>query len=222
MDSKPTDLKTTLTTPGWRRLNLLKKPAALTLVALATVLFFRSFLTYDPEAIVFTQDVAAGSEVTESDIRKTTVPREYLAESAVKDAQETIGRSAASTITAGEIATPVRFIGNDLTASFLPDFAHEDATLNMVPLRLADPAIIPLLLHGDTISVITQDKEPGWSKVLAPRGKAILSAQTAPSTILVALPENTAQEVAAHFLDSPLTVVLIGTRSHADPTAGEE
>ena len=87
----------------------------------------------------------------------------------------------------------------------------------MVPLTLAEPSVIPLLQHGDTISVITQDQETGHPETITAGGKVILAGESDPSTILIALPKSSAEKVAARSLNTPLAVILTGDRAEHHP-----
>lgn len=185
---------------------------------IATVLFIRSMISSDPHVAVFVADLPAGHEITAEDVEVREVPTDLIPGTAVVVASEAIGRIAASSISAGEIVTTPRFIGNELLASFVPEDTGDlpGEELNMVPLKLADTAIIPLLHHGDTISVITHDPETGLPLTIATGGRVILAGDSSmadPSTLLIALPETTAGIVAAASLSSPLAVVLTGNRA---------
>lgn len=211
-------LKTVLTTPGWHRLLLIRRGLATLLLLMAALLFLRSLYSTDPQVAVFTTDIPAGSTITTGDVELRSVPTDLVPATAITEIADVEGRVSASAITAGEIVTTPRFIGNELISSFVANSTENFSSekLNMVPLKLADPSVIPLLHHGDTISVVSQDPETGLPLTIATGGKVILAGEAGtsdPSTLLVALPENTAGTVAAASINSPLAVVLTGERS---------
>lgn len=212
------DLKTTLTTPGWHRTLLIRRALAALLLLIAAVLFIRSLISTDPRIAVFTVDIPAGTEITATDVTLQSMPSALVPHTAVHDPTEVVGRIAASSISAGEIVTAPRFVGNELIASFVANGTEEfpGEQFHMVPLKLADPSVIPLLHHGDTISVISHDPDSGLPRTIATGGKVVLVGQSGssdPSTVLIALPESSSGMVAAASLSSPLAVVLTGGRS---------
>ncbi|NLZ58795.1 MAG: hypothetical protein GX898_10970 [Corynebacterium sp.] len=211
-------LKNILTTPGWHRSLFIRRTLAGFFLLLAAVLFIHSLFSTDPRVAVFVTDIQAGSVIHSTDMELRAIPPELVPEGALTDTADAEGRISASTITSGEIVTAPRFVGNELIASFVINDIDNPLSeeLNMVPLKLADPSILPLLHHGDTISVVSQDPETGLAQTIASGGRVILvgEANTSdPSTLLIALPETTARTVAAASLHSPLAVVLTGERA---------
>lgn len=212
------NLKTTLTTPGWHRTLLIRRTIAAILLTTAGILFTSSLISTDPRVVVFSRDIPAGTEITGQDLEFRRIPSDLLPDQVVRTPEEVIGRITASSITAGEWVTAPRFVGTELVSSLTSD----DPTIppagpyNMVPLKLADPSIIPLLLPGDTISVISHEPDTGLPVTIASGGKVVLVGDTTtadPATVLVALPQPDADAVAAASLNSPLAVVLTGDRT---------
>ena len=81
---------------------------------------------------------------------------------------DVLGTVAVSAAQPGEVVTSARFISSELTATLVHGKNSDEITgeksgepglesVHMVPISLADPEIIPLLNHGDTVSVITED-----------------------------------------------------------------
>lgn len=212
------NLKNILTTPGWHRSLFIRRGLATALLALAALLFTRSLFSTDPQVMVFTTDIPAGAIISATDVELRAIPAELVPATALGDTAEVEGRISASTITAGEIVTTPRFVGNELIASFVTKGTEDPSSeeLNMVPLKLADPSIIPLLHHGDAISVVSQDPNTGLPHTIAAGARVILAGEantSDPSTLLIALPETAARLVAAASLNSPLAVVLTGERA---------
>ncbi|WP_096459767.1 SAF domain-containing protein [Corynebacterium suranareeae] len=175
----------------------------------------QSWLKKDPLAVVVLQDIPAGSTVTSTDVGLRAVPDTYLPNNSFSSVDDVVGLVAASTLSSGEIATEPRFVGTELINSIVSNVTEESSTeeINMVPLSLAEPSVIPLLQHGDTISVVSQDSDTGLPEKIAAGGKVILAGGTDPSTILIALPKSLAENVAAQSLNTPLAVVLTGDRA---------
>lgn len=213
------NLKTTLTTPGWHRTLLLRRTLAATLLFIAGVLFAGSLISTDPRVVVFSRDIPAGTQITDQDLELRRIPSDLVPDQVIRIPEEALGRITASPVTAGEWVTAPRFVGTELVFSLADDTdpaAAPTGPFNMVPLRLADPSIIPLLLPGDTISVISQNPDTGLPDTIASGGKVVLVGDTAgadPATVLIALPQPDADAVAAAALNSPLAVVLTGDRA---------
>ncbi|WP_080795946.1 SAF domain-containing protein [Corynebacterium pacaense] len=208
------ELRRKLVTPGWHRSLLLRRAVAALLLLAAGALLLRSFLSTDPSAVVFIRDVNAGDVIRETDVELRRVPAEFAPAGALGDTGEAVGKVAASSLGAGEVATPRRFIGEDLTASFVANITGDNSAdpQTMVPLRLSDPSTIPLLHHGDTVSVVSLEPDSGGSHTIAAGGRVILGAAEGTESVLVLLPESLALTVAAASLNAPLTVVLTGDR----------
>lgn len=212
------NLKTTLTTPGWHRTLLIRRTIAATLLLAAGILFTGSLISTDPRVVVFSRDIPAGTEITAQDLELQQIPSDLVPDQVIRTPEEAIGRITASSITAGEWVTAPRFVGTELVSSLTDDdpAAPPTGPLNMVPLKLADPSIIPLLLPGDTISVISHQPDTGLPATIASGGKVVLVGDTAaadPATVLIALPQADADAVAAASLNTPLAVVLTGDRA---------
>lgn len=174
-----------------------------------------SWFKKDPTAVVVVQEIPAGSKVEESDLALRSIPDFLLPNNAYASIDDVVGLVAASTLSSGEIATEPRFIGTELINSIVSNVTKDTLKeeINMVPLSLAEPSIIPLLQHGDTISVVSQDAETGLPETIAAGGRVILAGGTDPSTILIALPKSIAEHVAAQSLNTPLAVILTGDRA---------
>ncbi len=222
-----------MTTPGWRRSLLLRRTAALVLLAAAAVTALRSAGTEAPQVVVFVRDVAAGRTVSTDDVELRAVPPEFIPAGALTSAEEVDGRVVVAAAGAGEVATVSRFLGATLTAELVSASTAQRSgePANMVPLKLAEPEILPLLHHGDTVTIVTHAGETGEPEVVAAGGRVVLatmedetSGSGAPGTVLVALPESDARAVAAAALSTPLAVVLTGERAtggvDTTPTVG--
>ncbi len=196
-------LLSVLRTPGWRRSVLLRRALAAVLLLAALALALRDVGSSDPRALVFAREVPAGEVLSRDDVRPVTVPGHLLPSSALRDPAEVEGRVIAAAAEAGEVATTSRFVETDLSESIVGNIT------TMVPLRLAEPDILPLLRHGDVVNVVTNGPEQAEADVLATGGRVILAdTRDSPGTLLVGLSEEDAHRVAAASLNTPLAVVL--------------
>lgn len=222
-DDRITRLRRTLTTPGWRRQLLLRRTLALALLAAAGFTALHSAGGRDPEVVVFTRDVPAGGAVTPDDVGLREVPPGLIPSGALTSPEDVNGRVVVAAAQPGEVATSSRFIGTAVTGQ-LVDQRTEPA--NMVPLKLAEPEILPLLHHGDTVAIVTHTADSGEPEVVAAGGRVVLASMESDGpgsgpqgTVLVALPESDARAVAAASLATPLAVVLTGERATARPSS---
>lgn len=192
---------------------LLRRGLALGLVVAAGLGALRSTQDRDPEALVLVREVAAGDTLSAADLSPAPVPEHLHPGPTLTDAETAVGRVAANTLLPGTVITELNFVGPALVEKLVPDTGE---AANMVPLKLAEPEVIPLLRHGDTVTIVSHREESPEPEIIAAGGRIILaaeSAETGPATVLVALPESAAREVAAAALHSPLAVVLTGDRA---------
>ncbi|MDY3127427.1 MAG: SAF domain-containing protein [Corynebacterium sp.] len=197
-------------TPGYRRTLLLRRIIAGLLLFSAIALALSSARD-NPEVLVFAHDLSPGSEVTEADITIKRLPAAAIPSGNIPHSEvDIVGLVTASHVTAGEIVTMERFIGEELISVLVPEG-------NLVPLKLAEPAVAALLHHGDTVSVVTATDTA--SEVIAAGARVVsINAGTeqrasSTATVLLALAPHEAEAVAAASLSAPLTVVITGARA---------
>lgn len=137
------------------------------LVCAAAILALHS-RSNDPKVVVFTGALEAGQMITINDIELQERPESYTPEGAFTATEDVLGTVTVSAAQPGEVVTNARFISSELTATLVHGKSSDEITgeksgepglesVHMVPISLADPEIIPLLNHGDTVSVITED-----------------------------------------------------------------
>lgn len=137
------------------------------LVCAAAILALHS-RSNDPKVVVFTGALEAGQMITINDIELQERPESYTPEGAFTATEDVLGTVTVSAAQPGEVVTNARFISSELTATLVHGKNSDEITgeksgeqglesVHMVPISLADPEIIPLLNHGDTVSVITED-----------------------------------------------------------------
>nr|VDG62732.1 flagellar basal body P-ring biosynthesis protein FlgA [Streptococcus thermophilus] len=200
--------------PGYRRALALRRltAALLLLAALLTAVTGRA--ANDPAVLVFTREVSPGEPLSAGDVELQRLPEAIVPESALNQATEVEGQIVASTASAGEVVTATRLLGPDLVSALVPG---DRADYTMVPVKLAEPDIIPMLHHGDRVSVVTIDQagQEGAARTIATNGLVLLAggADDSPAgSVLLLLLHQDAEAVAAASLSSPLAVVLTGER----------
>ncbi|GAB3939104.1 SAF domain-containing protein [Corynebacterium tapiri] len=199
-----------LRAPGYRRQVTLRRICALALLAVAVALAVAHARQRDPHTLVFSKDVAPGATLRSEDVTLRRVPKDLIPSNALTSLDEVTGRQVLSAAVAGELVTATRVTGQEALTALGADAAGS-AQLNVVPVRLADPATAAVLEHGDTISVVTAagDEPQGQPIVIAERGRVVVADDENPDTVLIAFPSELATRVAAASLTSPLSVVLL-------------
>ena len=223
-------LVSTLRTPGHRRGVVVRRAIAVALLiaALASALSAAKEL---PRVPVFSRDLPAGAELALADVDLARLPSSSIPDSAVAaKPEELTGRVITAAAGKGEVITDARLLGEELVSSLVG--GSEDAAARMIPVKLAEPDIIPHLHHGDTVDVVTavdaasspSDVGEGeaptapTARVIATGGRVVSTSsaegEASSSTVLLALPHDHANDVAAASLRQPLTVVILGDRAH--------
>lgn len=204
----------TVLRPDWTRTVLARRVAAGGLVVLAGIAALRS----DPEGdrvevLVAARDLGSGAALNDSDVRTekrlaTTVP-----EGSMTDPGRVIGATLASPTRRGEVLTDVRLLGSRLAESTAGPGAR------IVPLHLADDALVDLLRVGDVVDVLAapagEVQRSAVSKVIATDAVVVLvsakeklrSSET-DRVVLVALPAHVANTVAGSALGQTVTLTL--------------
>jgi len=201
---------------------------ALLIAALASALSAAKEL---PRVPVFSRDLPAGAELALADVDLARLPSSSIPDSAVAaKPEELTGRVITAAAGKGEVITDARLLGEELVSSLVG--GSEDAAARMIPVKLAEPDIIPHLHHGDTVDVVTavdaasspSDVGEGeaptapTARVIATGGRVVSTSsaegEASSSTVLLALPHDHANDVAAASLSQPLTVVIVGDRAH--------
>ena len=146
-------LVSTLRTPGHRRGVVVRRAIAVALLiaALASALSAAKEL---PRVPVFSRDLPAGAELALADVDLARLPSSSIPDSAVAaNPEELTGRVITAAAGRGEVITDARLLGEDLVSSLVG--GSEAAAARMIPVKLAEPDIIPHLHHGDTVDVVT-------------------------------------------------------------------
>lgn len=198
---------------------LARRVAAAGLVVLAGVAALRS----DPageyaQVVVAERDLRPGTALTAADVGlekrvATTVP-----DGSQADVGAVVGKTLASPTRRGEVLTDVRLLGSRLAEAAIASKAGPGARI--VPLHLADGALIDLVRAGDVVDVLAaptngpQEIGP-IPKVVATDAVVVLvsakeKVQAADSdrVVLVALPARVANTVAGSTLGQAVTLTL--------------
>ena len=211
----------TLRTPGHRRGVVVRRAIAVALLiaALASALSAAKEL---PRVPVFSRDLPAGAELALADVDLARIPASSIPDSALTEKPEELsGRVITAAANKGEVITDARLLGEDLVSSLVGGTGAEAG--RMIPVKLAEPDIIPHLHHGDTVDVVTAVEAGAaaatpTARVIASGGRVVSTSspegEASSSTVLLALPQDHANDVAAASLSQPLTVVIVGDRAH--------
>jgi Flp pilus assembly protein CpaB len=195
---------------------LARRVAAGGLVVLAGVATLRSNPDGDcAEVVVAVRDLRPGTALTPDDVRlekrlATTVP-----DGSQADLAAVVGSTLAGPTRRGEVLTDVRLLGSRLAESAAGPGAR------IVPLHLADSALIDLIRVGDVVDVLaapaneSQGTTQAGTKVVATDAVVVLvsakqkvQAGDNDRVVLVALPARVANTVAGSALGQAVTLTL--------------
>jgi Flp pilus assembly protein CpaB len=200
--------------PDWSRTVAARRVAAGALVVLAAVAALRSDPDGDrTEIIVAVRDLAPGVELTAADVRLETRTATTVPDGSQSDVAAVVGETLAGPARRGEVITDVRLLGPRLAESA----AGPDARI--VPLHLADTALLDLIRAGDVVDVLaaaTSDAgEDARPRVVATDAVVVLVSQKekgagggSDRVVLVALPAHAANEVAGAALVQTVTLTF--------------
>lgn len=197
--------------PDWTRTIAARRVTAGLLVVLAGVAAFRS----DPdgerrEVVVASRDISPGAELTADDVHVDLVPTEPLPDGAFDDLQAVIGDVPAGPIRRGEVITDVRVLDSRLAE------ATAGPNARIVPLHLTDQALLDLVRAGDVVDVLAAPTGDNARPQVVASGAVVVMVSPKPKSptsgddriILVALPADTANAVAAATLADAVTVTF--------------
>jgi Flp pilus assembly protein CpaB len=201
--------------PDWSRTLAARRVAAGALVILAAVIALRS----DPQGdrtqiVVATHDLASGVELTADDVRLENRIAATVPDGSQSDVGAVIGATLAGPARRGEVLTDVRVLGPRLAESV----AGPDARI--VPLPLADGALLDLVRPGDVVDVLAAGADAPDGADARPRLVAtdavVVVVSEKPKgagngsdrVVLVALPAHAANDVAAAALVQTVTLTF--------------
>jgi len=193
---------------------LTRRVVAAGLVVLAGIAALRSNPAADRADVVVTaRDLRPGAALTADDVRLEKRLATTLPDGSQADLGMVVGSTLASPTRRGEVLTDVRLLGSRLAESTAGPGAR------IVPLHLADNALIDLVRVGDVVDVLAapaNDSQPvSVSRVIATDAVVVLvsakqkvQAAEADRVILVALPARLANAVAGSALGQTVTLTL--------------
>jgi Flp pilus assembly protein CpaB len=201
--------------PEWSRTLAARRVVAGALVILAAVIALRS----DPQGdrlqiVVATRDLASGVELTVEDVRLENRTAATVPDGSQSDVSALIGATLAGPARRGEVLTDVRVLGPRLAESV----AGPDARI--VPLPLADTALLDLVRPGDVVDVLAADADAaddaGAGPQLVATDAVVVMVSEKPKgagngsdrVVLVALPAHAANDVAAAALVQTVTLTF--------------
>ena len=198
--------------PDWARTTAARRVLAAALVVLAAVAALRD----DPGArqtdvLIAGRDLAPGTELTAADVVVEKRDADVVPDGSVADLDATAGATLAGPVRRGEVLTDVRLLSPHLAGAA----AGPDARI--VPLTLADAAVLDLLRPGDVLDVVAAAPEADTEPRLIATGAIVVlvSAETTGlvggsgnRVVLVALPATAARTVAAAALVDAIGVTL--------------
>jgi Flp pilus assembly protein CpaB len=203
--------------PNWSRTLAARRVAAGALVVLAAVVALRSNPQGDrTEIVVASHDLAPGVELTADDVRLENRMAATVPDGSQSDVDTVIGATLAGPARRGEVLTDVRVLGPRLAESV----AGPDARI--VPLPLADSALLDLVRPGDVVDVLaagagasTAAGADARPQLVATDAVVVLVSEKqkgagsgSDRVVLVALPAHAANDVAAAALVQTVTLTF--------------
>ncbi|OCB35224.1 flagellar biosynthesis protein FlgA [Mycobacterium malmoense] len=206
--------------PDWTRTVLARRVAAGGLVVLAGLAALRANPAGDyADVVVADHDLRPGAALTPADVRLEKRLATTLPDGALADVSAVAGSTLTGPARRGEVLTDVRLLGSRLADAAIASKAGPGARL--VPLRLADSALIDLVRVGHVVDVLTApasgtpDTPQAVPRVVATDAVVVLvsaksKAQAADGdrVVLVALPARVANTVAGSALGQAVTLTL--------------
>ncbi len=195
---------------------LARRVAAGGLVVLAGIAALRSNPDGDrAEVVVAARDLRPGAALTADDVRLEKRSATTLPDGSQAELDAVVGSTLASPTRRGEVLTDVRLLGSRLAESTAGPGAR------IVPLHLADTALLDLVRVGDVVDVLaapasdSQGVTQVVTKVIATDAVVVLvsprqkvQAADGDRVILVALPARVANMVAGSALGQAVTLTL--------------
>lgn len=199
---------------------LARRVAAGGLVVLAGIATLRSNPAGDyAQVVVADHDLRPGTALTADDVRLEKRLAATVPDGARAEVGAVVGSTLASPARRGEVLTDVRLLGSRLADAAIGSKAGPGARI--VPLHLADGALIDLVRAGDVVDVLAApatgapETSHAAPKVVATdavvvlvSAKEKLQAADGDRVVLVALPARVANTVAGSALGQTVTLTL--------------
>jgi Flp pilus assembly protein CpaB len=193
--------------PDWTRTVAARRAAASGLVVLAAVAALRSDPHGDQaDTVVAARDLPPGVELTAGDVRIEKHTAATVPDGSQSSVDAVVGSTLAGPARRGEVLTDVRLLGPRLAQSA----AGPDARI--VPLHLADSALLDLTRPGDVVDVLAASDDDTDPRVVATDAIVVLVSEKQKGVgaggdrvVLVALPAHAANDVAGATLMQTVT-----------------
>jgi Flp pilus assembly protein CpaB len=196
--------------PDWTRTVAARRAAAGALVVLAAVAALRSDPHGDQtDIVVAARDLSPGVELTADDVRLEKRTAAMVPDGSQANLDAVVGSTLAGPARRGEVLTDVRLLGPRLAQSA----AGPDARI--VPLHLADSALLDLTRPGDVVDVLAASDDDTDPRVVATDAIVVLVSEkqkgvgaAGDRVVLVALPAHAANDVAGATLMQTVTLTF--------------
>ncbi|OBF26045.1 flagellar biosynthesis protein FlgA [Mycobacterium sp. ACS1612] len=197
--------------PDWSRTLAARRMAAGALVVLAAVVAVRSNPQGErTDVVVAARDLASGVALTADDVRMENRSAATVPDGARADVGAVLGATLAGPARRGEVLTDVRVLGPRLAGAV----AGPDARI--VPLPLADSAVLDLVRPGDVVDVLAAGSDADSQTQLVATDAVVVVVSEKPKgaaaggdrVVLVALPGHAANKVAAATLLQTVTLTF--------------
>ncbi|MFL6089725.1 MAG: SAF domain-containing protein [Aeromicrobium sp.] len=174
------------------------------------VYFALAAVTAEPAGqavIVARHDIASGTTLRASDVRRTAIPAAVAPDGAAHSIQDVAGRTTSGAMRRGEVLTDRRTI----TAGRLDGFG-DDRVLSVI--RVTDPSVLALLRPGDAVDVVAVAGDDSLKAHRVARRAPVVTLPRHRSTfsdgapVGLAVTPAVALELAERALDSRLSVVV--------------
>jgi Flp pilus assembly protein CpaB len=196
--------------PDWTRTVAARRATAGALVVLAAVAALRSDPHGDQtDIVVAARDLSSGVELTADDVRLEKRTAAMVPDGSQANVDAVVGSTLAGPARRGEVLTDVRLLGPRLAQSA----AGPDARI--VPLHLADSALLDLTRPGDVVDVLAASDDDTDPRVVATDAIVVLVSEKQKGVgaggdrvVLVALPAHAANDVAGATLMQTVTLTF--------------
>lgn len=168
-----------------------------------------------PRSFVLTaaHDLAGGAVVAASDLTRVAFDPASVPSGTVVSAAEAVGRTTVAPMRAGEPITDVRLLGGSLLDGYPGKVA--------APVRIADAGAVDLLKVGDVVDVLAAAPQGGSGAITGaavvaadapvvalPQQRESRSMAQPGGLVVVAIPDKTAQTIAAAGVSGYLSIVI--------------
>ncbi len=161
------------------------------------------------DVAVATRDLSPGVELTVDDVRLEKRSAATVPDGSQSTVDKIVGSTLAGAARRGEVLTDVRLLGPRLAQSAAGHGAR------IVPLHLADTALLDLVRAGDVVDVLAAADDDADPRVVATDAVVVLVSeeQKGPGAagdrvVLVALPAHAANDVAGATLMQAVTLTF--------------